>query len=270
MSFCRTSLIALCIIFCSQSNAEIKIAYEDYPPYQTQDVNGNPSGIDIEIITLIMNDAGFNYHFVKMPWIRQTGIAMPSNEIDIILGAIKTKERELMAYFSDPVYFSGYNALYIRSGNENRFKSIKSLNDLVGQDLKIAVVRGTEYSSHYTELRKTEPFSSQLLKVSNEAQLIKMLLAGRVDAIIGGDITINNLLNLNPQQKPLIHHHMIVNTSNNQGYARYMLNKHSMSHEDVIKFNASIKRLKENGTIDAIVTKYNLSFKYSRQGITKL
>jgi len=106
-----------------------------YPPFEYE-VDGEYTGIDIDLINAIAEDQGFEIEFNPMDF---GGIipALQAGQLDIaIAGMSITDERKEVVDFSEP-YFDAGLSLVVSSDNEE----ITSLEDLEGKT--IAVKSGT-------------------------------------------------------------------------------------------------------------------------------
>lgn len=106
-----------------------------YPPFEFEK-DGDYTGIDIDLITAIAKDQGFDIEFSPMDF---SGIipALQAGQLDIaIAGMSITEERKNVVDFSDP-YFEAGLTLVVSSDNTD----IEALEDLKGKT--VAVKSGT-------------------------------------------------------------------------------------------------------------------------------
>lgn len=160
----------------AESEKIYMVDFEKWPPFRIED-NGSPhgfKGLDIEILNEISKKLKIQIQIKRSPWARSLA-NLKSGDSDIITGVAYTEERAEYINYAEPSYYSVSPVFYVQKG---RGHLIKNYNDLysysIGQSIKSAYF---------------EPFNSdQKLKkveLSSETQLIKMLLLGRVDVIIG-------------------------------------------------------------------------------------
>ncbi|ANU24435.1 transporter substrate-binding domain-containing protein [Planococcus donghaensis] len=106
-----------------------------YPPFEFE-VDGEYTGIDIDLITAIAENQGFEIEFSPMDF---GGIipALQADQLDIaIAGMSITDERKAVVDFSDPYFDAGLSLVVAEDNNE-----ITSLDDLEGKT--VAVKSGT-------------------------------------------------------------------------------------------------------------------------------
>ncbi|EGA89325.1 extracellular solute-binding protein [Planococcus donghaensis MPA1U2] len=106
-----------------------------YPPFEFE-VDGEYTGIDIDLITAIAENQGFEIEFSPMDF---GGIipALQADQLDVaIAGMSITDERKAVVDFSDPYFDAGLSLVVAEDNSE-----ITSLDDLEGKT--VAVKSGT-------------------------------------------------------------------------------------------------------------------------------
>jgi polar amino acid transport system substrate-binding protein len=79
----------------------VGVSDTDYPPLLTW-VGDQPTGLDIDLIQWISNEAGIQISFVPIPW-ENIFDALINKEIDMVMSGVSiTPEREEKFLFSDP------------------------------------------------------------------------------------------------------------------------------------------------------------------------
>lgn len=144
-----------------------------YPPFDTLDENGNPTGIDVELMTAIAEDQGFKVEFVDMPF-DSVVPAIQSGSADIITAGISiTPERLEQVYFSTPYYIGG-EALLVSASNTD----ITCIADLT--------------SEHKAASQISNPYADELLQMEADGTLGKAVILDGYDTcllqLINGDI----------------------------------------------------------------------------------
>ncbi len=159
------------------SNDKTFIAdFETWAPFRIADSSA-PSGfkgLDIEILNEISEKLNIKIQVRRSPWARSLE-NIKSGESDIITGVAHTDERAEFIDYIEPSYYSVTPVFYVHKGKGHL---IKNYNDLYAYSI------GYSIKSAYFE-----PFNSDRklnkVELSTEAQLIRMLILGRVDVIIG-------------------------------------------------------------------------------------
>ena len=140
------SIIALMITSCSNDQDKIvpgqveNLLYQkdgevlaamgdyDYPPFEYNDSNGNPTGFNVDLIRSVAAVMNLNLQIKLGPWddVRKK---LENRQIDIVLGMFKTPAREKKADFTIPHFISTY-VIFIRDGSD-----ITSIEDIRGRDV---------------------------------------------------------------------------------------------------------------------------------------
>ncbi len=163
------------------ASASFTVAIEEWPPFRISDPAASTgySGIDIDLLALLEKRLGIHFTVVRMPWARCLE-CLRTGDADLITGAAYTPERARYIAYVRPAYFSIGPVFYVQKG---RAASIRTYDDLRGKLI------GYSLKSAYFE-----PFDSDsgLRKQGEptERQLLLMLAAGRLDAIIGTDVNV--------------------------------------------------------------------------------
>lgn len=228
----------------SSTNAEGNKVYRiatdtSFPPFEFQE-NGEYVGIDIDLLKEIAYIEGFEYELIPMDF---GGIlpAIQSGQLDAaIAGASITEERKGVVDFSDAYYNAG---LVILVAGDN--DQITSLDDLNGK--KIAVKNGT-IGAQYVEENLNDVVTTQVFEDS-----VSMYVAvenGQVDALIEDLAVAGYAIVTSGGNK-----YKIVTDKLTSGDFGFMVKKGENS-ELLEKFNSGLKKLKDSGKYDEIITKY--------------
>lgn len=149
---------------------------EDYLPWE-KNVAGVPTGINIDIMTIVAEKLGIEIRFESYPFKRVLAL-LNSGDIDMAGGLEKKPERAVYADFLEPAYQKTMKVFVMKKGST---KVLDKYEDLYR--LKVGLRAGT---------MQFEPFDSDegISKVETNSvdQLFKMLLFERYDAAIGGNI----------------------------------------------------------------------------------
>jgi len=149
---------------------------EDYPPWE-KNVKGVPTGINIDIMTIVAERLDMGIRFEPYPFKRVLAL-LKNGDIDIAGGLEKRPERAMFADFLKPAYQKTKKVFVMKKGST---KVLKEYEDLY--QLKIGLRAGT---MHF------EPFDSDeyitKVETNSDDQLFNMLLFDRYDAAVGGKI----------------------------------------------------------------------------------
>ena len=150
--------------------------FETWAPFRIADSSSTSGfkGLDIEILNELSERLKIKIQVRRSPWARSLE-NIKTGESDIITGVAHTDERAEFIHYIEPSYYYVTPVFYVQKGKGNL---IKNYNDLYSYSI------GYSIKSAYFE-----PFNSDTklnkVEISTEAQLIRMLVLGRVDVIIG-------------------------------------------------------------------------------------
>lgn len=122
-----------------------------FAPFEFQDAGGNQIGIDMDLLSAIAEDQGFEYTVEAMGFDAAVQ-ALESKQVDgVIAGMSITDKRKESFDFSDPYFDSGV-VMGISADNDE----VTSYVDLTGQ--KVAVKQGTEGATFAESIQEKYDF----------------------------------------------------------------------------------------------------------------
>ena len=108
-----------------------------YPPFETRDTNGEPSGVSVDLARALGENLGRPVQFENMPFSGLV-VALKTGRIDVIISSMTaTEEGGRSVEFSEPYVRTG---LCLLLGAKS---DVRGIADLDADGKKIAVVRGT-------------------------------------------------------------------------------------------------------------------------------
>ncbi|MDG1580662.1 transporter substrate-binding domain-containing protein [Pseudomonas sp. GOM6] len=178
----RWLLLLLCSAgaWAQEPGQPLRVVTDYWPPFRMAGADGQLEGLDIDLLRELEKRTGLRFEIRLQPWARALE-DMRSGQADLMTGLARTPEREQYIDYLEPSYYGCAPRFY---GAPQRAESLVSYQQLQG--LRIGYVLQSVYF---------EPFDSDtsLLKVGvkNEDQLLKMLLRGRVELLIGTDCQVD-------------------------------------------------------------------------------
>jgi len=181
----RIALIVFCLLItvsfasgCSPKTAnELVVAMElAYPPFETTDEAGKPSGISVEMAYAL---GEYLDRPVRIENMAYQGLvpALKTGKADIIISSMTiTEERKLTVNFSDPYAKSFLTMLVYKDSPVEQFKDLKQ------PGRKVAVKKGT--TGHFYALDK------QVVVFEKESACVLEVSQGRADAFLYDALTV--------------------------------------------------------------------------------
>jgi len=199
-------------------------------------------GPQIDVIRALSKEVNVTPKFILCP-LRRCLEFMKTGKVDMMTNIRKNKEREsYMTYLSPPYLEQSLPINFFVHRNNNIH--INKYSDLLA--LRIGSIRGSSYFEKFdydTELNKRA--------VTSNKQLIKMLLTGRLDVLIGREFVmfpVNRSLDSYPNIKK-------ASFSYDKSVSSYIsISKKSSFHGKLTKINHSLKGLVDSGKIKEILS----------------
>lgn len=225
---------------CSGGGDELVIGMElAYPPFETKDDSGNPSGISVDLGYALGEYLGLPVRIENINW---DGLipSLQTGKVDVVISSMTvTEERGKVVDFSDP-YAHSYLALLV-----NKNSGIASVEDLNQSGKVIAVRKGTTgyfYANNKLTNATVNSFASENACVTEVTQ-------GKADAFIYDQLTVYRQNQALADTTDAV----MIPFQDAEGWGM-AVNKGST--ELLGKINAFIAEYKKDGGFDALTEKY--------------
>lgn len=234
-------------IFCSYSRDELIFRVSEYPPYYFQE-NGSWRGVSVELMNVLLKEAGYNISYKEIPWNRAL-MEMKSGKIDAMANLSITKERGEFIHFVGP-QMDETMALFI---NEDLEYEIDKLDDITNIPGKIGIQLGVSYGEDFdNKIESDVDFGNKFVKLSDGNIYGMMLKKKRINAFILNRYVFYYKQSTNDDFKGIIEHPFIVNQDN----IFFGFSKHNFTEEQIILLQEAYIRVKERGDFEKILKKY--------------
>ncbi len=245
-TFVKIILSLLYLLQVSFSYAEekraVSMACAMFPPYKIESRNKNTphSGIDLEVMREAFSAVDRDVTFDFFPWKRTVKMA-ERGQTDGLCGCAYRPEREGKFIYSDMM---GLHSQGVFLNEASNVRDIGSLDDLEGHS--IAAVRG--YAVHQ-ELNDRKNIRS--VEANDDNQLLRLLTAGRVDAIYSYRDIILYRMAMNSDTRKVQYFEF-----SSQPYYLCFSRSKSGIEEIVDDFNQGLRIIRFNGTYQKIWQSY--------------
>lgn len=226
---------------CTASKANtLKVGMElAYPPFETKDTKGDPSGISADLANDLAKYLGRSVKIENIAW---TGLipSLQTGKVDVVISSMTiTDERKKTVDFSDP-YANSYLALLV-----NKKSSVTKAEELNKKGIVVDVKIGTTANT-YADKNLTNATVNVL---SSENACVTEVVQGKADVFIYDQLTIyrQNQSNLDTTRAIMIpiqnveHWGMAVKKGNT---------------ELLKKINTFITKYKSDGGFEKLTQKY--------------
>lgn len=229
-----------------KEKGKITVAMEgNWAPWTYEDESGKLVGFETEVATAVAEKLGVEAEFVTGEW---DGLlaGVQGGKYDIMANGVGYTEERAEAYRFSDFYAFNRTALVVRSDNED----IKSLEDLKGKT--------TCNSANSTYQLLAESYGATVKDIETLDGTIAELKAGRVDATLNAEVSINDYM----KEQPDANIKIVAFDKDVEKVGMIMpIGDHSAALQQAV--NKALAELKEEGTLS------NLSVKYFGMDITK-
>lgn len=234
---CLALVTCMCLSFagCGAEKTLVMGTNAAFPPYEYTDDDGTIIGIDAEIAAAVAEKMGYKLEIKDMEF-DSLLTAVQNGSIDFALaGMTVSDERKEKVNFSE-TYATGVQVIIVKEDS-----AIASPDDLEGK--KIGVQAGTTGDIYCTD----DYGQDNVKQYNNGALAVAALTNGQVDCVVIDNEPAKNYVKANTGLKILETEYVT------EEYAAAI----AKNNEDLLKdFNAALKELKDDGTIDKIISKY--------------
>jgi cystine transport system substrate-binding protein len=217
----------------------ITIAMEgNWQPWTYEDEAGNLVGFEVEVSTAVAEKLGVTPEYVTGEW---DGLlaGVQSGRYDLMANGVGYTEERAEAYYFSDFYAFNRTALVVRSDNDE----ITSLEDLDGKT--------TCNSANSTYQLLAEQYGATVKDIETLDGTIEELLAGRVDATLNAEVSINDYMKEQPDAEIKI----VAYDPDVEKVGMIMpYGENSDTLRDAV--NDALKELREEGTLSEISVKY--------------
>jgi ABC-type amino acid transport substrate-binding protein len=165
---------------------ELLVAWHEYKPFSYVDTATHELvGLDISLLTSILDKLGCKYHFSKMTWGR-TLTELKKGTVDISMYAFMVEDRKQF-HFSIPYRHESVRMALLSKNIANW--EIKKLSDINAHSLAVATDKHTWYGEEFNAYLEN-PHSNILFHIHGIENRLDMLIKERVDVMIGDPLSI--------------------------------------------------------------------------------
>ena len=242
-----TFMISLCscknetIIDDDDNRSVITIGSSDYPPFMDLDNNGNPTGIDVDILEEAFDRIGYDIRFVTISWENKDDL-LKSKDIDCVTGGFTINGREDDYLWIGP-YMNSNQVIVVNKGS-----GIDSLNDLNGKT--IAVQSSSAAETILLERSNLNiPEDIQILSYEDNMLLFAALNSNYIDAFVADEPVVVQYMR-DYETNFVILDEPLINASVGTAFAL------DGDAELCQKANDAIDEMKKDGTLQEIIENY--------------
>jgi len=236
----RSLVIAATVAGPAAGQAALRVAWEDYPPYQMSGADGQPQGLDLLLTNAVLRQAGLSPSWIRMPWARQL-LSLQDGSLDLMVSASQLPEREAYALWTEP-YRPKLGALLAL---RQPARPPQHLRELATQPVRIGMIRGTSYPGEFVEAQRSPGFARRLLPLRHLEQGLELLRKGQLDYLIEDPVAMQYVVAQQGRPPLAVVRWMY------RGESRLMLARRSEEAQPglLARLNAAIASLRDSGEL---------------------
>lgn len=231
------------------SACNLVMGWDPWEPYQYQITDQGVLGLDVEILTAILENAGCNISFRRGSWTVLLGL-LKSGEVDILAGATQTPDRDQFAWFTD-VYRDEEFCLYVPP-DQFEGQSEPDIEQLLETGFRIGVIEGYLYGESVAGLQNDPRFQDQFVYSSMGETSVALLLDRKVDGIIEDKFVGAAIIRRKNLFDQVVEH----STKLHKSGVQIMISRASVDEPLFQKINNSLHQLLTNGRIEEVLSHY--------------
>ena len=207
-----------------------------YPPFEIRKADDSFYGFDIALGEAIAKELGLKPKFVDTDFASIIA-SLNAGKFDVAMSAMTiTDDRKKSVNFSDPYFDAGLSMAVPMNSNK------QTINDLNGAIIGVQI--GTTGDLYASELKNIK----EIKRYAHAPDAFLDMKNGKVDAVINDDVVNKPIIASDPTSFKVVGGLLTVE--------QYGIAVPKENEALLIKINAAIKKLKENGTYDQIYNQY--------------
>lgn len=207
-------------------------------PYIYQDSHGNSAGVDVDLLSIILQRMGCQLEVVHFPE-RRALLELSRGRFDISLGASKTSTR-MKTFFYSTSYRNEVNKFAYRM-NDQDINDTTSFKEVLELKKVVAINYAGWYGEEIAKAKQQHPFFSFIPTVANR---LKMLDVNRVDIVVDDEFVLCSELLRSAYEGIIIHPAIL-----SEAPIHFIFNKTSVSLAFVAEFNKVLDSMKADGSL---------------------
>ena len=228
----------------------MRVGWEPWEPYMYLTPGNEVSGLDIELIEAIAQEAGCILSYTQANWASLL-VMVQNGEVDILPGASMSKSREAYALFSSS-YREEHFAFYVNAEDFDAFPT--TIKEIVKNDKKVGITSGYMYGDEMTDLQDSSDHENNFVETEVGEANMYNLLQRSIDVFVEDPfVAIYNLkrkgLGDQIKQLPIDIH---------TGDVHLMFSKKTVNQATVDRFNKALKKIQDNKIYSLITERYQM------------
>lgn len=234
-------------------DCQLTMGFDIWEPYQFMDVGDQVRGLDVEIAQALANKMNCELHFTQATWVDLLRY-LQEGDVDMLMGASRTSEREQYAFFSEP-YREEQFVVFVRSEEQRHFNGM-SLEELLDSEYRLGIVDSYYYGDDFQRLYEQEReqmddprFVSAMMSEFNLVRLLDRDIDGFIeDPVVGHSLI---------RRKGLGEYIGVSDIKLSSSEVYIMLSRENLDDDMLESVNNALEAIQSSGEHDAIMERYS-------------
>ena len=249
----RIAVIAIMLVFCTVSigfacELTVRVTEQSYPPFFMKDKSGKWSGLSIELVEALLQEAGCKATYKPLPFKRAL-MYLKQGKTDMMLNLTATEERKFFIHFIGP-QLDETVILVVRK--DSNF-SLAGLDDIKKLSKPVGVESGKLYGMAFEEKRATdEAFGKNIDIVNDLATNERKLEKNHLSGFLGYGYNVFYRFKTEPLYQNFTVHPLKIH----QDWVHFGFSQKSVSADMLQQLQEAYDRAKQKGVFDKIKQAY--------------
>ncbi len=230
-------------------DCELTVGWDPWEPYSYSGAGGSIQGLDIDLVVALAEHAGCELEFLQGDWAGLLRM-IQAGDLDLLLGATQTPEREQFAHFSE-AYRDEEFRLYVLESDQEQHAN-RTLEELLADGFRLGVTQGYVYSTEVRDLQADTELSEQFVEAAVGELNFTHLLDYRIDGFLEDPFVAAAIQRRRNWGQEII----ALDLDFGSGPVHLMFSQASVDESIVERFNQALGELRESGRYDEIVEGY--------------
>lgn len=231
-----------------QERCRLTMGWDPWEPYQYRDVQGEVTGLDLDIARAAAKAAGCELRFTEGAWMELLA-GVKDGEIDMLAGATRTPGREEFAEFTAPYRTERYQVY--ASADADALLAIDSVQALRDAGVRVGVVAEYYYGEEISELLDELEAEGRLVEAPVAELNYTRLHDGEIDVFIDDPFVAARIVR-SRRIADIAPTRIGIETAD----VAFMLSRASVTPENIGRFREGLETIREQGQLDEIISSY--------------
>ncbi|MCC5854359.1 MAG: amino acid ABC transporter substrate-binding protein [Idiomarina sp.] len=234
-----------------EPSCQLRLGFDAWEPYQYLDVGNVVRGLDVELVQAVASKMDCTITTQQATWTELLD-RLQEGEVDMLVGASRTEQREEFARFSDS-YRKEQFTLFIRTGELHRF-TMHTVEDFVRRGHRLGVVNQYYYGDEVQELYSDEELGPRFVGAMIGELNLARLLDDDIDGFLEDSFVGASMIRRKGMHEYVMPSDIQLPASN----VYVMFSRESVDQETVERFNEALHEVRESGLHADIMSRYGL------------